>query len=165
MSQPSSSVQAVAWRDFVLWIMILITFQKWRRHLAYRLWRAWNTMYTLTAVYAVSTGLQIKKVVLSSPQLAQACSMGCTKNLVWSGRPVPVPSPEDHENSYSSPAQHWSNGWNFVGWQRNRSSFQDLVEKGYGITIMGRLVGDNGEIRDLLPWFVEARTSEARMDD
>ena len=43
--------------------------------------------------------------------------------------------------------------------------FQDLVEKGYGITIMGRLVGDNGEIRDLLPWFVEARTSEARMDN
>jgi len=45
--------------------------------------------------------------------------------------------------------------------------FQDLVEKGYDITIMGRLllVGDNGEIRDLLPWFIEARTSEARMDD
>ena len=43
--------------------------------------------------------------------------------------------------------------------------FQELVEKGYDITIMGRLVGDNGEIRDLLPWFVEARTLEARMDD
>jgi len=160
MSQPSSSVQAVAWRDFVLWIMILITFQKWRRHLAYRRWRAWNTMDNLTAVYAVSTGLQIKKVVLSSSPTCTGLQYGMYQKfgLVWPTCSCPVPW--RHPLLSIDPMDETS-------WVDKETvlRFQDLVEKGYGITIMGRLVGDNGEIRDLLPWFVEARTSEARMDD
>ena len=41
---------------------------------------------------------------------------------------------------------------------------RDLVEKGHDITIMGRLLGD-GQIRDLLPWFIEVLMSEKRMGD
>ena len=43
--------------------------------------------------------------------------------------------------------------------------FQDLVEKGHDIKIMGRLKGEMGEDRDLLLWFIKERMLEARNND
>ena len=38
--------------------------------------------------------------------------------------------------------------------------FQDLIQMGHDIKIMGRFYNDDGEIRDLLPWFINVRNEK-----
>jgi len=54
---------------------------------------------------------------------------------------------------YTYPIDEWVD-------KKTALRFQDLVKKGHDITIMGLLKGETGEERDLLPWIIEASTSE-----
>ena len=70
-------------------------------------------------------------------------------------------------NSLSIHLQTYINRKDDIWWVDKETAlrFHDLIEIGRDIKIMGRLQGDSGEIRDLLPWFIKARMSETRNTD